>query len=73
MKLGRTIHTPHDGDLIDPEITHEKVNGRYLVLMNGHWMAFLDLLNHRLWQFNPGLRDEILNRIRAETLVEGSV
>jgi hypothetical protein len=34
-------------------------------------LARLDVADHRLWSLNPGLRQALLDRVRAMTLVRG--
>lgn len=69
MKLGKGIHTPHDGWFADPDVTWFRLQGRWAVELDGQLMAYLDKENHRLWTLNPGLRERIIQQIKAETLV----
>ena len=64
-----TVRTPHDGDYVDPEITWDRINGRYIININGYIVAYLDKETHRLWLWNPELYERIKQQIHTETLV----
>ncbi len=71
MKYEGTIHTPHDGDYVDPEITWEWVQPcerRLLAVeLNGNPVAAWNCPGHPFWALNPGLRDLILQHYQAST------
>lgn len=66
--------TPHDGEhaaipleVYDPGYPHRLV---VRAEPTGD-LAYLDVTTHRLWTLNPGLREALLQRVRAMTLVRG--
>jgi hypothetical protein len=69
VKIEGDIRTPHDGVFTDPEVTFHRFYDQWVVSLNGTEIAYLNKETHRLWLWNPGLRDRILQQIRAETLV----
>ncbi len=71
MKYQGVIHMPHEGDVVDPEITWEHVSPtgrRYLAInVNGYATASWHAENHPFWAMNPGLRALISQHYQAET------
>ncbi len=67
--------TPHDGVIVNAQLEMSKDSeGRWVLTEKRTGdLSYLHVSQHRLWRLNPGLREALLAKIRAYTLIEGNL
>jgi hypothetical protein len=74
MVITGIVRTKYDGAFLDPDVEiRPGPNKEPGVFVAGFFIAYLGNKEHIFWALNPGLRERVLQQVRAETLVSGNL